>query len=406
MQADSEKVAMDGPRILGVSELTSGIKEALDVNFPDVCVQGEISQYTRAASGHVYMTLKDERAVLKAILWRSVAQRTEFGLEEGLEVICRGSVDVYPPRGSYQLIVRDIHPCGMGSLQLAYKQLLDRLEREGLFAKSHKKPLPAFPAKIGIITSETGAAVRDMIRIIRRRWPPATLFLLPTPVQGREAAVRIAEAIAFLNEKCPELDVIIAGRGGGSLEDLWPFNEECVARAIFASRIPVVSAVGHEVDFSVSDFVADLRAATPSEAAENTVPDRFEVLAGADQLAKRLCRALAGRAQAGRQQLEALGSRHVFRHPESMLHDRNLRLDELNDCMNSAVSRFRENKAQRVESLKDRLSALSPLSVLERGYSITLDPDGKPVTDAESLSDGESIETLLRRGRISSRVEK
>lgn len=401
-----EKIVADGPQVLGISELTAHIKGAMEANFPDVCVQGEISQFTCAASGHVYMTLKDDRSVLKAILWRSVARSLTFELEEGLEVICRGGIDVYPPRGSYQLIGREIFPCGAGSLQLAYKQLLKRLEKEGLFDKRYKKHLPRFPTKIGIVTSKTGAAVRDIIRVIRRRWPVATIYLLPTQVQGQKAAGQIERALGLLNERYPELDFIIAGRGGGSLEDLWAFNEECVARAIFASNIPVVSAVGHEVDFTVADFVADLRAATPSEAGEKTVPDRVDLLSRIDQLARRLARALHNKVKTGRRRLDALGNRRAIKQPETFFQDKIQRVDELLENIYKAEKVQRDRKTQLLDSLKARLEALSPQKVLQRGYSITFSPDGSPLIDAAAVKAGQKIETRLCKGGIKSIVEE
>ncbi len=400
--ADSLRIG--GQNVLSVSGITALIRETVESHFSDICVQGEISQCTRASSGHVYMTLKDDGAVLKSVLWRSTAGRLKFDLEEGLDVICRGGIDVYPPRGSYQLIVREVHPCGLGSLQLAFRQLVKRLEKEGLFAKEHKKPLPAFPEKIGIITSAGGAALRDMLRILRRRWPVASIHLLATPVQGDGAAARIAECVDLLNDQRPDIDVIIVGRGGGSLEDLWAFNEECVARSIFNSKIPVVSAVGHEVDFSVADFVADLRAATPSEAAEKAVPNRPDLMIRSGGLVKRLGRALLGKVERGRERLEALGRRHVFRHPETLFRDRTLRTDELLENMNSAVNVRMERDKQRVDSLNGRLRALSPEQVLHRGYSMTFGPDGKVLRDGAAINKGVTILTRLNNGSLRSKV--
>ena len=397
---------IEGQKVHTVSELTGCIKQQLEHKFSDVFVQGEISQFTRASSGHIYLTLKDSSAVLRAIIWRSFARRLEFDLEEGLEVVCGGSIDVYPPRGSYQMIIRDLCPCGMGSLQLAFRQLVERLKKEGLFDRRHKKPLPAYPQRIAILTSSAGAAVSDMLRIISRRWPVASLFLYPIPVQGKEAAGKITEALRRVNKERPEMDLLILGRGGGSLEDLWAFNEECVARAVFESSIPVISAVGHETDFSVCDFVADLRAATPSEAGENAVPDCAEILPAVERRADRMGQALLGSVKRSRQKLESLAKRHVLRHPETLLQDKIQRADELVESLQSIVAQKIERKNQCVEAAKGRLEALSPKKVLDRGYSITYGPDGRPLQETGSLIVGDRIRTCLRKGRIESLIEK
>jgi len=392
------------PKALTVSQVTALIKETFEKQFCNLCVSGEISECTRAASGHVYLTLKDEGAVLRAIIWRSLASRVRFDVEEGLEVVVRGDIDVYAPRGSYQLIISDIQPKGLGALQLAFHQLVEKLEKEGLFAPEHKKPLPRFPRRIGIVTSPTGAAIRDMIRVLSRRWPLARVYLLPRRVQGEGAAEEIAGAIHLLNAKRPDLDLIIVGRGGGSLEDLWAFNEEVVARAIFASDIPVVSAVGHETDVSISDFVADLRAATPTEAAENVAPDRAEVASNLAHLKRRLALALVGMVGRGQERLAALARRHVLRHPETLLRDRAQTADELLDRMRRWSEHRLEILAERLRALGGALQALSPLQVLERGYSITTDPRGAVLASAEGLEAGDEIVTRLLRGEVASSV--
>ncbi len=401
---DTPDAHIGGRQVLTVSEITRQIKGVLNSSFSNICVQGEISQFTCAASGHIYLTIKDEGAVLKGIIWRSTASRMPFDLEEGLEVIATGEIDVYPPRGAYQFIMREIHPCGLGSLQLAFKQLVEKLRKEGLFDSRHKKPLPPFPEKIGIITSGTGAAVRDMMRIIRRRWPLAALYILPRPVQGKGAGQKIAEAVELLNQQRPDLDLIILGRGGGSLEDLWPFNEECLARAIFKSQLPIVSAVGHEVDISVSDLVADLRAATPSEAGENTVPNKTDMETELLHLVKRLGQALFGQVESGKRKLDDMINRHVMRHPESLVQDKAQLADELLQKMDAGIKKNIDNNRQKTESLKGRLEALSPKKVLFRGYSITLGPDGKALTSAEKVQQGDIIDTFLKDGKLKSNV--
>ncbi len=389
---------------LTVSELTGRIKETLEAGFPDVYVVGEISRYTKAASGHVYLTLKDEKAVLSGVIWRGVASKLRFKPEEGMEVLARGAIDLYPPRGNYQLIVSWMEPRGLGALQLAFRQLMAKLEAEGLFREEHKQPLPAYPARIGVVTSPTGAAFRDIINVISRRFPVVELLLMPVRVQGEKAAGELAFAIAALNAKRPDLDVLIVTRGGGSLEDLWPFNEEMVARAIFRSRIPVISAVGHEIDFSISDYVADVRAATPTEAGEIVVPDREEVRARLTDRRQRLALALQGMVERGWERLAALASRYVFRRPEAALRERTQRLDDVmlrtQTLMGHRLSLLRETTL----GAGRRLEALSPLRVLERGYSVMMGPDGRVVRAADDVSTGDKITTRLHKGTVLSEI--
>lgn len=391
---------------LTVSELTARVKSTIEANFSDVSVVGEISRFTVASSGHVYLTLKDENAVLKGIIWSSRARSLRFELEEGLEVVARGNLDVYPPRGSYQLIIREIEPRGVGALQLAFRRLVERLREEGLFRPEHKKPLPEFPARIGVITSPTGAAVRDIVRVISRRWPPAEIYLLPRRVQGEGAAEEIAAAIRLLNLRRQDLDLMIVGRGGGSLEDLWAFNEEVVARAIFDSEIPVVSAVGHEVDVSVSDFVADLRVATPSAAGEHVVPEMRDVLSGVEHLKSRLAGALRTTARHARQRLESLRRSHVLRHPEVLLQERAQRADELWEAMRSGFAHRLELMRERTEAVAGRLEALSPLKVMHRGYSIAFDAEGNLLRSVEQVGAGDRLTTRLEDGRVESTVQR
>ncbi len=391
-------------RVLTVSELTARIKESLESAFPDVYVVGELSRVTRASSGHVYLTLKDEHAVLQAAIWRGIASAIKFDLAEGLEVLARGSIDVYPPRGSYQLIISWVEPRGLGALQLAFRQLMEKLEKEGLFRDEIKKPLPPFPRRIGVVTSPTGAAIRDIINVISRRFPAVELYLFPTRVQGAEAAAEIAAAINTLNDRRPDLDVLIVGRGGGSLEDLWPFNEEVVARAIHRSAIPIVSAVGHEIDFSISDFAADVRAATPTEAAELVVPDRAEVLRILGERSKRLAAALEGMMLRGRHRLEALAARYAFRRPEAAIQQSAQRVDEVMERLNTLFAHWLGLLRERTAAIGRRLEALSPLKVLERGYSVTLAADGRIVRSIEGLSGGERIMSRLHRGQIVSEI--
>lgn len=391
-------------RAFTVSELTARIKENLESAFPDVFVVGELSRVTRASSGHVYLTLKDQNAVLQAVMWRGMASALKFELKEGLEVVAHGSIDVYPPRGSYQLIVSWMEPRGLGALQLAFRQLTERLEKEGLFRQEIKKPLPRFPRRIGIVTSPTGAAIRDIINVISRRFPAVELYLFPSRVQGTEAAAEIAAAIDLLNEKRPDFDLIIVGRGGGSLEDLWPFNEEVVARAIHRSVIPIVSAVGHEIDFSISDFAADVRAATPTEAGEIVVPDCGEILRRLGEQRKRLGLALEGMVAQGRQRLRAVVSRYAFRRPEAAVRERSQRADDVMEKLKTVFAHRMGLLREKTTAIGRRLEALSPLKVLERGYSVTMTPEGRILRSVEGLAAGDRITSRLHRGEVLSDV--
>ncbi len=283
-------------RPLSVWELTVQVKDLVEAAFPGVWVTGEISNFSRPQSGHCYLTLKDERAQLRAAMWRPVASRVRFDMHDGLEVICKGRLEVYAPRGSYQLIIEEIEPKGMGALELALRQLREKLAREGLFDPARKRPLPSFVRQIAVVTSPTGAAIRDFLQVLARRWRGADVLIAPARVQGEGAAEEIAAAIATLNQLARPIDCLVVTRGGGSLEDLWAFNEEIVVRAIAASRIPVISAVGHEIDVTLSDLAADLRALTPSEAAELVAPAAEELSAGLGQIQKRLTAALRSRA--------------------------------------------------------------------------------------------------------------
>jgi exodeoxyribonuclease VII large subunit len=396
----------DALRLLSVSALTDLIKGSLETQFADVYVVGEVSRCTWAASGHLYLTLKDEKAVLQAAMWRGPASALRFKPQEGLQVVAHGSIDVYPPRGSYQLIISWMEPRGIGALQLAFRQLQEKLEKEGLFRPEIKKPLPPFPRRIGIVTSPTGAAVRDIINVIGRRFPAVELFLFPTRVQGSEAAGEIAHAIDALNARMSELDLIIVGRGGGSLEDLWPFNEEVVARAIHRSAIPIVSAVGHETDFSISDFVADVRAATPTEAGEIVVPDRAELSGRLRQCRRRLALAVMRLVERWRARLKAAASRRAFRHPEAPLREKAQRCDEFMDRLRTLLGHRLGILRETASGAGRRLEALSPLKVLERGYSLTFSSDGALLRSVAAVQPGHTIRTRLHRGELSSTVTR
>jgi exodeoxyribonuclease VII large subunit len=394
-------------QVLAVSELTARIKHLLETSFPDVWVAGEISNFSRPRSGHCYLTLKDEAAQLPAVVWRNTAGRVRFDLHDGLQVICRGHVDVYPPHGKYQLIVDQIQPKGIGALELAFRQLHQRLAGEGLFDAKRKRPLARFVRRVAVVTSPTGAAIRDFWEVLRRRWQAADVLVVPVRVQGEGAAGEIAAAIGLVNRLSVPIDCLVVTRGGGSLEDLWAFNEEIVVRAIFGSRIPVVSAVGHEIDVTLSDLVADVRALTPSDAAQRIAPAAEEILGQLRQYHQRLLAALRSRTSAAKSRLDALAAHGVFRRPLERVRELERRLDELGSRAERAIRSHLRVTRQRADSLAGRLDSLSPLAVLSRGYSLTQRAaDGRVIRDARQLSVGDELNTRFARGRAASRVEE
>jgi exodeoxyribonuclease VII large subunit len=394
-------------RILSVSELTQRIKDLLEVSFASVCVTGEISDFSRPRSGHCYLTLKDDQAQIRAVLWRTTAARLRFDLHDGLAVVCRGHVDVYAPRGSYQLIVDQIEPRGIGTLELAFRQLRDKLSKEGLFDPARKRPLQRFNRRIGVVTSPTGAAIQDFLQVLARRWRGANVLVVPARVQGEGAAEEVAQGVELLNRLAEPVDCIVVTRGGGSLEDLWAFNEERLVRAIVASRIPVVSAVGHEIDVTLADLAADVRALTPSEAAELVAPAREDIAASLAQSRKRLEMAIRTRTSALRARLEMLARHRMFRRPYQQVQDLARRLDELEmRCRRAAQQRLRRVR-QELTAAAAHLESLSPLAVLGRGYSVTRrTSDGVVIRDARDLSLGDELHTRFQRGQALSRVER
>ena len=394
-------------QVLTVAELTTQIKDLFEGTFPSVWVSGEISDLARPRSGHFYLSLKDEDALIRAVVWRSTAQRLRFELEDGLEVICQGSLDVYPPRGAYQLVIRQIEPKGIGALQQAFRRLRERLEREGLFRPEQKKPLPNFPRRIALVTSPSGAAVRDFLEVLRRRWPDVEVLVIPTRVQGEGAATEIAEAIDAANRLTPCPDVMVVARGGGSLEDLWSFNEEIVVRAIFTSEVPVISAVGHEIDVTLADLVADVRALTPTEAAERILPAVDEVRGRLRDAAGRLAVSLHRQAAQGRSRLDGLAARRVLARPHEQLQDLARRLDEMELRTARAVRGRWRHSRDRFTTLSGKLESLSPLAVLARGYSVTThSDDGQLILSSDTLSVGEQITSRLAHGHVVSRIEQ
>jgi len=392
--------AAQGTRIYTVSELTREIRAALEYAFTGVWVSGEVSNLRLPGSGHRYFTLKDASAQINAVMWRSVAEAQRFELRDGLSVLAFGDVTVYEPRGQYQIVVRHVEPLGVGALQLAFIQLKEKLAAEGLFDPERKKPLPIIPRCIAIVTSPSGAAIRDMLNVIYRRFPGAHVLVCPVRVQGEGAAAEIAAMIDTVN-RLPHVDVMIVGRGGGSIEDLWPFNEEILARAIAASRIPVVSAVGHETDFTIADFVADVRALTPTDGAARVAPDVARLSENLDALRGRLGKALLGRLAAARERLDGLARSYALRRPLERIRHREQRLDDLAQQAYRSIRHILEIRRQRVAGLGDRLESLSPLAVLARGYSITLrDSDGSLVRDPAAVPIGDTVRTLLHGGTL------
>jgi len=398
----------DSLPVLTVSQFTHVLKELLEEAFPIVWVKGEVSNFSRhGSSGHCYLTLKDDHSCIRAVIWKSTAQRIRADLHDGMEVIVRGHLDVYAPRGQYNLVVDELHLKGLGALELKFKQLYAKLAAEGLFRPERKRKLPMFPRRIALITSPTGAAVRDFLEVVRRRCPGMHVIIVPARVQGIGAAEEIAAAITAVDRAALEIDVLVVGRGGGSQEDLWSFNEEVVVRAIHGSRIPVVSAVGHEIDVTLSDLVADVRALTPSNAAELVVPEATAILATLRDRQSRLRAALQRRAIDARQRLHSIQSRRPFKRPFDRVHDFAQQLDQWQSRCRRAIGLCVEQSEHKAAAMAARLESLSPLNVLARGYSLTrrIDDD-RPITDAGELSVGETIHTRIHRGAIISRVEQ
>ena len=393
-------------QILTVTQLNTLIKELLESEplLANLCVRGELSNYKIYPSGHHYFTLKDSESSLRCVMFKSSAQRLRFRPENGMRVTVSGRVSVYPRDGAYQFYCSGIMPEGTGDLQVAFEQLKAKLEGEGLFDASHKKPLPAFPARIAIITSSAGAAVHDMIRILGARWPMAKVLLLPVRVQGVEAPPEIAGAIRYANE-FQVADLIITGRGGGSIEDLWAFNDERVARAIYASEIPVISAVGHEPDVTISDYVADRRASTPSNAAEIAVPDSREMRELLASFEIRSSQAMRKQLSALRERLNNLRSARVLSAPTAQFDNRRMELDRMRDRLLAAEERRLSQSRERFVKLTSALDAMSPLRVLTRGYAIAAEPDGRSVRSVEELRVGQTLRVCFFDGSADCRVK-
>jgi exodeoxyribonuclease VII large subunit len=390
--------------VLTVSDITRQIKQSLETSFPRIWIQGEISNFKQHTSGHLYFTLKDEGAQLSAVMWRSRVANLTLVPEDGMKVIARGSITVYPPRGNYQIDCDQIQPVGIGELQLAFERLKKKLAAEGLFDPEHKRPIPEYPACIGIVTSQTGAALQDIRSVLLRRFPSVEVILVPVRVQGIGAAEEIAAAVNDLN-RYGNVDVMIVGRGGGSLEDLWAFNEEVVARAIYDSRIPVISAVGHEIDFSIADFVADLRAPTPSAAAEMVVKDRSELIEVLRNMWYTIHRNIENKVSSLRDSVAGFVTSYAFNRPKDLLRESSQRVDELERGLLVASSHLLQLAERNQRALGQRLEALSPKSVLMRGYTIVR-KEGEIVVSSDDLDKGDVATLQFHDGTVTTRVEQ
>lgn len=390
--------------ILTVSQITQYIKAMFtsDVLVQSISLRGEISNLVERG-GHMYMTLKDEGAVIKAVIFKSALVRLKFRPENNMTVIAHGRINVYEQSGQYQLYVDMLEPEGIGALAKAYEQLKKKLEAEGLFDASKKKKLPKIPKRVGVITSPAGAAVRDMINVLTRRFPLAEMIIFPSLVQGEEAPRQLSSGIRYFN-RTRSVDVIIIGRGGGSIEDLWAFNDETLARTVASSEIPVISAVGHESDFTICDFVADMRAPTPSAAAELAVPDATELIASLASQSARLTGAFSAKVKRARGELDFLTSRRVMRSPLAMLDDKNMRLSHITDRAYMAYSRMLSDKKAELSKSLSKLEALDPLSVIARGFSVAFDKNGKIIRSVSDVNAGDSFDLCVSDGNIKALV--
>jgi exodeoxyribonuclease VII large subunit len=403
-------------RPLTISQLTNSIRIALESRFIAVWVEGEISNFKDHSSGHWYFTLKDENAQLRAKCFRSTNTRIRFRPANGLKVRARGKLSVYAPRGEYELVVDALDPVGAGALQIAFEQLRERLQKEGLFAKELKRPLPVFPRRVGVVTSPTGAAIRDILNVISRRTRTVHVLFSPAKVQGDLAGPDIARAIHFINgyhelalregRHADAVDVLIVGRGGGSTEDLWAFNTEEVARAIRKSAIPVISAVGHETDFTIADFVADVRAATPSAAAEIVAAREDQICSALDHMGRQLVRLTKYQIVNLRARVQEQALSHAFDEVKSRLNNARARLDAASSACDASLAEKLQEGRERLGLAAASLDALSPLGVLQRGYAIAQDASGKLLRDAASVNEGDFVSVRLQKGKLGTRIER
>lgn len=399
--------AMIERQALSVTQVNLYIKEIMnrDVVLTDILVKGELSNFKAHSSGHMYMSLKDESGVMRAVMFRSSAAKLKFKPQNGMKVVAHGRITVYERDGQYQLYIDDMQQDGIGDLYVAFEQLKVKLNQEGLFNPAHKKPLPRYPKKVGVVTAPTGAAIRDIINVLSRRFSYTDVVLYPVLVQGENSAQSIVEAIRYFNRN-RAADVLIVGRGGGSIEDLWSFNEEAVARAIYDSEIPIVSAVGHEIDFTISDFAADLRAPTPSAAAELVVPSQAELGEKFNNVYSRLYSQANRIMERARLQLKAQTERPAFRNPMLKVNEERMYLDRLSQDFTTAYTGILNQKKQALQLGISRLDGLSPLGTLARGFSVAKDQQGHVVRTVKQVSAGESLEVMVEDGRILATVDR
>ena len=392
-------------KVYSVSELNRQVRGLLEGHFAGIWVEGEISNFKRHTSGHIYLTLKDKNAQISAVFFSYHHRALKFELEDGLKVLVYGRVSVYEQRGQYQFYIERVEPQGVGALQLAFQQLKEKLEKEGLFREERKKAIPKFPKTVGVITSPTGAAIHDILNVVNRRFCGTHILLCPVRVQGEGAREEIAEAVGMMNQ-LNEAEVLIVGRGGGSIEDLWAFNEEIVARAVYVSKIPVISAVGHETDWTICDLVADLRAPTPSAAAELVVSSQLELKQRIEDRAGRLRYAMENMIECFCDKLTDLASSAAFKQPQYLLEQFTERSDELAKRLQIAFRSWLVLKTQVFQNITGKLSALNPLGILGRGYSVTFDSSGAVLKNAEHVSTGEEVSTRLYKGKLISKIVK
>lgn len=391
---------------VSVSELNHQLKAVVEGTFPMMWVAGEVTDVSKPRSGHIYFTLKDNDSQIRAVMWRNVASRLRFDLENGQAILCYGGLEVYTVRGSYQIVVRKAQPQGVGTLQLAFDKLKARLNSEGLFSVERKQALPAHPRRVGVITSPSGAAVHDFLVAAEDRMLGAEIFVIPAQVQGKGAAETIVRGLQAAAMVRPKLDVVVVTRGGGSLEDLWCFNEEPVVRAIAECPVPTVSAVGHEVDVTLADLAADVRALTPTDAATKIFPDRSGVTQRVSDLSRRLHRVMEYEIQRRHYALEALASHPAMTKPMEMVHLRSRLIDEFDQRSKQAIERRLQQSKSKVATLAASLTALSPLKTLARGYSVARDGDGNAISDTSRLELGQQIKTTLASGEFTSTIDE
>src|SRR3989338_5437361 len=405
--AESRDSNLMGKKIFGVSEITKHIKNILEDNklLGDFYLRGEISAPRQHSSGHIYFTLKDEKSQIKCALFRRNCENVKFNLEHGMKVIVRGSIEVYELRGEYSIIVEEIQPDGIGSLNLAFIQLKNKLEKEGLFLEEHKKQLPKFPKTIGVVTSLSGAVMHDILNVLKRRYPLVTLVIIPAIVQGKDASASIVNAIELINQECYEADVIILARGGGSLENLWCFNEEIVARAIFHSKVPIISAIVHETDFTIADFVADYRAPTPSAAAEKAVPDINELKKLISNFNEKALNAVNHTIKLNKSRLDEISNRPIFKRPFEAINAYYQKIENFEYMLQAKISKSMSLKRKSLEILDSKLSALNPKAILERGYGIVM-KDNKIIKNTRELKIDNNINIIFYKGEIEARVKK